>query len=304
MTVRTSGKAMTDAHASRTRRWEAIGIGTAALVVVAMGALLAGPTGGRVVGLGESFSGSASSALQGVGTLLPLGYAFAAGMVAAVNPCGFSLLPAYLGLYLGDRSRTTGGNRVVRALLVSATVTASFVVMFGMSGLLISATRSAVGLIFPWLGLVVGLLLIAAGSYLVAGGTIYTGFGDRIAQRFGTVAVRPGLSGYAAYGFAYGLASLGCTLPIFLSVIGGGFVSSRFWVMALQFVLYGLGLGVVLSALTLIATLFDVGLLRKVQRLGRFVPVVSALLLLVTGAYVSYYWLTAGGVLESIARAG
>jgi cytochrome c biogenesis protein CcdA len=27
--------------------------------------------------------------------LLPVGYAFAAGMVASVNPCGFFMLPSY-----------------------------------------------------------------------------------------------------------------------------------------------------------------------------------------------------------------
>ena len=32
---------------------------------------------------------------------LPVGYAFAAGMVASVNPCGFMLLPSYLSYHLG-----------------------------------------------------------------------------------------------------------------------------------------------------------------------------------------------------------
>lgn len=295
---------MVKASAFQTRRWLAIGIGVGVLAAVGIGALLTGPTGGRVVTAGESVSASASSALQGLGAALPLGYAFAAGMVAAVNPCGFSLLPAYLGLYLGDRRQVARSSRAMRAILVSATVTASFVLLFGTAGLLISATSSAVGLIFPWVGLVVGVLLIAAGSYLVAGGTVYTGFGDQMAQRLGGLASRPGLAGYAAYGFAYALASLGCTLPIFLSVVGGGQVASRFWIMALQFVLYALGLGVVLSALTLAATLFDFGFLRNVRSLGRFVPMVSALLLLLTGAYVTYYWLTAGGLLERAASTG
>jgi hypothetical protein len=74
--------------------------------------------------------------------------------------------------------------------------------------------------------------------------------------------------------------------------------------MTLQFVLYGLGLGVVLSGLTLAATLFDFGVLRNVRRLGRFIPSVSAPLLLITGAYVSFYWLTAGGVLEHLVSRG
>jgi cytochrome c-type biogenesis protein len=295
---------MVKANGFPTRPWLAVAVGVGTLAAVALGALLTGPTGGRVVTAAESVSASASSALQGVGAILPLGYAFGAGMVAAVNPCGFSLLPAYLGLYLGDRRQVARSSRARRAIVVSATVTVSFVLLFGTAGLLISATSSAVGLIFPWLGLLVGVMLIATGSYLVAGGSVYSGFGDRMAQRLGGLASRPGLIGYAAYGFAYGLASLGCTLPIFLTVVGGGQVSSRFWIMALQFVLYGLGLGVVLSALTLAAMLFDFGFLRNVRSLGRYLPLVSALLLLITGAYVSYYWLTAGGLLERAVSIG
>ena len=41
--------------------------------------------------------------LMSLGALLPVGFAFGAGMVAAVNPCGFAMLPAYLSLYLGAR---------------------------------------------------------------------------------------------------------------------------------------------------------------------------------------------------------
>src|SRR5260370_1070082 len=140
----------------------------------------------------------------------------------------------------------------------------------------------------------IGVLLIASGSYFVAGGSAYSSFGDQMAQRFGGLASRPGLVGYAAYGFAYGLASLGCTLPIFLSVVGGGQLSPPFWIMTLQFVLYGLGLGVVLSGLTLAATLFDFGVLRNVRRLGRFIPSASRLILPPHRALGTFYWLHAG----------
>lgn len=34
---------------------------------------------------------------------IPLGYAFGAGMVSTVNPCGFAMLPAYPGSFLGSR---------------------------------------------------------------------------------------------------------------------------------------------------------------------------------------------------------
>ena len=36
-----------------------------------------------------------------------VGLAFAAGLVAALNPCGFALLPAYLALVVGDTAHVS-----------------------------------------------------------------------------------------------------------------------------------------------------------------------------------------------------
>ena len=33
-----------------------------------------------------------------ISLIIPLGYAFGAGMVSTGNPCGFAMLPAYLGV--------------------------------------------------------------------------------------------------------------------------------------------------------------------------------------------------------------
>ncbi len=55
---------------------------------------------------------------------LPVGYAFAAGMVASVNPCGFLLLPSYISYHLGTQEdgfyEQTVGRRVLKALLLGA----------------------------------------------------------------------------------------------------------------------------------------------------------------------------------------
>ena len=79
-----------------------------------------------------------------LGTKAPLGYAFVADMVASVNPCGFALLPAYLGYYLSDDPGGRGGRRpTVRALVVSGTVTASFALLFGLAAILAGLGASA-----------------------------------------------------------------------------------------------------------------------------------------------------------------
>ena len=40
------------------------------------------------------------SRITNIAVLIPLRYAFGAGTVSAVNPCGFAMLPTYLGLLL------------------------------------------------------------------------------------------------------------------------------------------------------------------------------------------------------------
>ena len=47
-----------------------------------------------------SLRNGAEAAMAGVANLLPVGYAFAAGMVASVNPCGFFMLPSYISYLL------------------------------------------------------------------------------------------------------------------------------------------------------------------------------------------------------------
>jgi len=247
----------------------------------------------------ERLSGASTTLLDTIARALPVGYAFAAGMVAAVNPCGFALLPAYLGLYLGGEG-PRGWPAVPRALTMSGAVTLSFVLLFGAAELVVSAATSAVAAYFPWLGLVVGVVLVLMAGRMIAGHAIYGDLGERLADRMGTAARQGGPWGYAAFGLAYGLASLGCTLSIFLIVVGSALVLHGFLASLLEFLLYGLGMGAVIAALTLAVALFKGAALGRARRLVRFVNPASAVLLLATGGYVVYYWLTLGGLLERL----
>ncbi len=105
--------------------------------------------------------------LAELAAVLPFGFAFGVGMVAAVNPCGFAMLPAYLSLYLGAHEEDFGKRhpmtRLLRALLVGATVSSGFVVLFGLAGLIISAGGSALLGVMPALGIVIGGVLYGPG---------------------------------------------------------------------------------------------------------------------------------------------
>src|SRR6476661_8888410 len=92
--------------------------------------------------------------------LLPFGYAFGAGMVAAVNPCGFVMLPAYLSLYLGlreaDFASRPAAERILRGVAVGGAVSMGFIVLFALAGTAISAGGRYLLAWTPWFGTLIG----------------------------------------------------------------------------------------------------------------------------------------------------
>ncbi len=266
-------------------------------------ALLTGSRIGPITGTVEGLASSSSTFLAKLGRDLPAGYALGAGVVAAVNPCGFPMLPAYLGLFVGrgaaNELKPAIAGRVLRAIIVSLTMTAAFMLLFATAGIALSRGLHAVTQAFPAIGLAVGILMVLLGGWMVAGGTLYVGLGERAADRLHGIARGTSIRAYFAYGVAYALVSLSCTLPIFLVVVGGAATSSGPAGALLQFILYGIGMGLVITVLTVGISLLQAAVLRSVRVLLPFVQPVSAGLLLLAGAYLVYYWLTVGGILRS-----
>lgn len=272
----------------------------AALAAITLFAYINGPEIGFVVGSIESLSSSSSLLIQRFFPLFPLGFAFSAGMVAAVNPCGFAMLPAYLGIYLGENTNTasTHPQKLRQALIVGISVTFGFIFVFSLIGIPMSlGTRSAINF-FPWLGLSVGALLLLAGSYMLFGGEIYSSVPARISSKL-NLSVTSGTFSYFIFGIAFGLASLSCTLPIFLAVIstsGSGSVAQS----AYQILLYGSGMGLVMLLLTLSIAVFRETTIKFVRKTLPYIQIVSSLLLIFAGLFITYYWLTLGELLGTL----
>jgi len=274
------------------------GIAWAAVVltfsVAVLGAVQSG-SGGLAVAV-STLAGSAGGALQDAGRVFPLGYAFVIGMTSAVNPCGFALLPTYLGLYLGTSvaDRRSWLAHLGRAVLVSLTMTGSFVLLFGIAGVVLDAAGAIVGPLLPWLSIAVGVLLVLGGGRLIAGGSLTAAPVERLADSLGSRAGQVGLRGYAAYGFAFALSSLGCTLPLFLSVVGAGLSGAH---VLQNVLLYALGMGSVVLILTVVVAIVGRSVFARVRAAARIIQPLGAMLLLATGGYIVYYWLSAGGIL-------
>ena len=247
----------------------------------------------------ESLSGGAAGQIGGLGIIAPLGFAFGAGLAAAFNPCGFAMLPAYMGLYLGvgDDDDSSFISHIGKALLIGGSVTVGFILLFAVAGAVIGlGARSVVGSILPWIGLGVGVLLTLAGAWLLGGGKLYTALAQQMAEKFGDPG-QANIRGYFIFGLAYGLASLSCTLPIFLAVIGSSFASANIWAAFAQFILYALGMGAVIITLTLGIALFKGAMVGGMRKVMPYMQPIGTWLMLIAGTYIVFYWLTIGNVL-------
>ena len=278
-------------------------VGSLAVAVAVIGAILVGNDSGidGVNSFVETLSGNSGSFLGGLGILAPLGFAFAAGVAAAFNPCGFAMLPAYMGLYMGANEKDGDNRHMVqrlgKALVVGGAVTAGFIVLFGAAGTLIGVgARSAVADILPWLGLGIGIVLTIAGAWLLGGGKLYTAFAQRAATHMGNPG-QTNVRGYFLFGLGYGTASLSCTLPIFLAVIGTSLAVSTIATSFGQFVLYGLGMGMVIIGLTLGMAVFKGAMVGALRKALPYIAPVGTWMMILAGSYIIFYWLTIGELL-------
>lgn len=227
---------------------------------------------------------------------LPVGYAFGAGMVSTVNPCGFVMLPVYLSLYMGaEDGKMAQSSRLARfwkAIWVTAVVSAGFAIFFGIVGAIVSAGGTLLMDIAPWFSLVIGAALVLLGVWLLLGNHLSVSFTQRISSKIGDPR-QVSLKGFFLFGVAYAITSLGCTLPIFLMVIGGAIASGDFMEGMIQFFSYSLGMGAVLLVLTLgMAFLKEGVVVGKLRSVMPHIQKISGVFIILAGLYTIYFWVS------------
>ncbi|MBC2905769.1 cytochrome c biogenesis CcdA family protein [Streptomyces cupreus] len=216
---------------------------------------------------------------------LPLALALGAGMLAAVNPCGFALLPAYLSLLvLGDDSPSRAV-AVGRALAATAAMTAGFAALFGIFGLAIQPMAGQIQQHLPWFTIGFGLLIVAAGVWLLVGRQLPT-LTPKLRR---APTLTRSLPSMALFGMAYATASLGCTIAPFLAIVVSAFRSGSTGEGIALFAAYAAGMGLIVGAASLTVALTRTTAVTRLRRLGVIAPRLGGGLLLLVGAYVAYY---------------
>jgi cytochrome c biogenesis protein CcdA len=241
-----------------------------------------------------SFQGGIEAAVANLALLLPVGYAFAAGMVASVNPCGVLMLSSYVfHQFRGEGESSSAAGRLLRGVLVAATITAGFVTIFALVGGVVTAGGQWLVAVFPYAGLLIGVGMAVLGIWLLATRrTIGILAGKKVA-----VGPKRNLGNAFLFGITYAVASLSCTLPIFLVVVGSALAGDGGLASFGQFLGYALGMGTIILVVTVGSALFRRAMARWLRRLTPYVHRLSAMFLVGAGAYLIYYWVFQAGLI-------
>ena len=206
--------------------------------------------------------------------LTDLSLALISGVFVIFAPCSYPLLPGYVAYYLGSKIST---RKAIQGGLVC--------------GLGLTTVFSTLGLVTYIMGSTL-LRLIPYAHYLAATIIGVLGITMLLGTRYPRVYLRlratrrEGLPGLFLYGLTYGLASLACSAPVFISIMLYALTFGDITDGILMFLVFSIGMSFPLVVTTLLVARAGrmaikriVGATSKIQR-------VSGLLLIVLSIYL------------------
>jgi cytochrome c-type biogenesis protein len=231
--------------------------------------------------------------LQGFRSGGSVALALSAGVIAAFNPCGFAMLPAYMSYYVGTTTsiatkegepESTFARRLLKATQVGATVALGFVTVFGVLGVLFSSLLSSVIDYVSYISMAVGLVLVVVGLAMLRGFSLKINALKISKSKSGS-----GLAAMYVYGLSYAVVSLSCGFAGFATTVVAASRTKSFLSSMLVYLSYSLGMALVMVALTIAVAFAQQAMVRGMRKILPYVDRVSGLLLVVGGLYIAYY---------------
>jgi cytochrome c biogenesis protein CcdA len=224
-----------------------------------------------------------------------VGLAFASGLVAALNPCGFAMLPGYLLLVVRGESSDghpaagggpTGWGALARASAATAMMSLGFLTVFGVFGALTVSAATTVQRFLPYLTVVIGVALVALGVWLLLGRRFTLLMPKSLAkQRIPTIQ----LGSMYGYGVSYAIASLSCTVGPFLAVTAASLRGGSLLGSVAVYFAYVVGLTLVVGVLAVAAAAASSVVAGHLRRILPWVNRIGGALMVPVGIYVGYY---------------
>ncbi len=213
-----------------------------------------------------------------------LSLAIVAGVLATFNPCGFALLPAYMGMIAAANEGRSKSAALIGGLRFASGMTVGFILLFGTFGLVFAPFASAISRYLPIVTIVIGVFIVALGFWLLLGRKV--GNGASLIKGWS-----PGESWFSqvGYGLTFAIVSLSCTFGPFLAVTGASIRSSDFFAIVFTFVAFALGMGAAVSVIAVATALTGSQVSLWIRSKSEVISKVTGSLVILAGFYVAWF---------------
>ena len=261
-----------------------------------------------------------------------IAFAFSAGAIAFINPCGFAMLPTYISYFIESSSSNNNNNsksqtnltgssnsnnprlislrRLTYGALIGLLVTIAFIAIFGLIGIVISSLGIGIAKFLPWIAVLSGVVIIGIGAAKMYGKTFHVNipsvFGIIVYNNKNTTTATAtndykfsskNYVKFFLFGIGYAIASLSCTIPIFLLVVFQGLSAGGVVQGYLVFFSYALGMGAVMTIISLAIGISNQTFVKRLKKLAPKMNIITSILLILAGSYLIYFNLVVGRLL-------
>ena len=224
--------------------------------------------------------------------------AFSLGLVSFVNPCGFALLPVYITYYFINEGleKSYLVRRIFAGLIFGLMVSFGFAAIFSAIGIVVSYIGRSLLRYVGWFDLLIGILLIIIGFiYLFnlnkkINLNSLTNFGEKLKSN----RLNNKYLSFFLYGMGFAIASLGCTLPIFLLVVTSAIKASGFFNGVIIFLIYSAGMSFFMILFSLAVALSKTVIEKTLRRWMPYIYKFGAIVVIIAGAYLIYNQIVLG----------
>lgn len=171
----------------------------------------------------------------------------------------------------------------MRALRASVAMTAGFIAVFAVLGIVVATGVRPVMAWVPWFTAALGLMLLVAGVFGVAGREARMPM-SALPFRSGR-----GMLAMAGYGSAFAATSLGCAFPLFAAAVIPSATMTSVLGTAAAALAYALGMGLFVTACSVLAAVLGAETVRVAGRYAKHLPRAASALMLSVGIYLLAY---------------
>ena len=227
--------------------------------------------------------------------------AFSAGLVSFVNPCGFALLPVYITYYFKNEGleKSTLFRRIFSSLVFGLMVSLGFVVVFSLIGVAVSYIGKGLLKYAGWFDLGIGVLLIIIGFIYLFNWNAKINISKltNLGEKMKSNKLRNKYSSFFLYGMGFAIASLGCTLPIFLLVVTSALKANGIGEGVIVFLIYAAGMSLFMIIFSIAVAFSKTVIEKTLKKWMPYIYKLGALVVIIAGAYLIYNQVVLGRLL-------